>query len=51
MIIYSNKNNENIEGMGLNFEKAPFKFLTDYLEVLGGADSPLFKKFRKFFYK
>lgn len=33
------------------FEKAPFKLLTEYIDVLGGIDSSLFKYFRKLMYK
>lgn len=35
-------------GKGLKFEKAPFKFTTEYLEVLGGIQSKVFKQFKKY---
>jgi len=42
----------NSPGKGLEIEKnVPFKFLTDYIDVIGGIDSPLFERFRKLFYE
>ena len=39
-------------GKGLEFEKAvPFKLLSEYVEVLGGRNSGMFKKFRILFYQ
>jgi phosphatidylinositol kinase/protein kinase (PI-3 family) len=39
-------------GKGLEFEKdVPFKMLTEYVEVLGGVNSSMFKHFRKLFHK
>jgi len=38
----------NAPGKGLKFEKAPFKFTTEYLEVLGGLQSKTFKQFKKY---
>jgi phosphatidylinositol 4-kinase B len=35
-------------GKGLKFEKAPFKFTTEYLEVLGGINSKIFKQYKKY---
>lgn len=34
-------------GKGIKFEKAPFKFKRDYIEILGGAQSKTFKSFKK----
>lgn len=31
----------NSPGGGINFERAPFKLTSEYLEVLGGADSDM----------
>ncbi|CAD8133838.1 unnamed protein product [Paramecium octaurelia] len=43
----------NAPGKGMEFEgKVPFKLLSDYIQVLGGAKGVLFKEnFRKLFYK
>ena len=38
----------NAPGKGLKFEKAPFKFTTEYLEVLGGVHSKVFKQYKKY---
>lgn len=38
----------NAPGKGLRFEKAPFKFTTEYLDVLGGIQSKAYKKFKKY---
>lgn len=38
----------NAPGKGLRFEKAPFKFTTEYLEVLGGMHSKTFGIFKKY---
>ena len=38
----------NAPGRGLKFEKAPFKFTTEYLEVLGGMHSKTFNIFKKY---
>lgn len=35
-------------GKGFKFEKAPFKFTTEYLDVLGGLQSKMFKQFKKY---
>jgi len=35
-------------GKGLKLEKAPFKFTTEYLDVLGGLQSKTFKQFKKY---
>lgn len=38
-------------GKGIELEKfVPFKLLTEYIDVLGGQNSKLFKKFRKLFF-
>ena len=34
-------------GKGIKFEKAPFKFKRDYVEILGGVQSKTFSKFKK----
>lgn len=34
-------------GKGIKFEKAPFKFKSEYLEILGGQRSNTFNKFKK----
>ena len=34
-------------GKGIKFEKAPFKFKNEYLEILGGQRSHYFNKFKK----
>lgn len=36
----------NAPGKGLKFEKAPFKFTQEFLDVLGGNKGKKFKKFR-----
>lgn len=33
-------------GKGLQFEKAPFKLTSEFIEVMGGVHSKMFKKFR-----
>lgn len=33
----------------IGFEAAPFKFPTEYLEVLGGVDGPAYVEFRRLF--
>ena len=35
-------------GKGFKFEKAPFKFTTEYLDVLGGINSKMFKQYKKY---
>lgn len=35
----------------MNFEKAPFKFTTEFLELLEGQESQLFKEFQDLFFK
>jgi hypothetical protein len=35
----------------MNFEKAPFKFTTEFLELLDGQDSELFQEFQNLFFK
>jgi phosphatidylinositol 4-kinase B len=35
----------------MNFENAPFKLTREYLEVMGGVDSPAFKQFEDHFVK
>ena len=34
-------------GKGIKFEKAPFKFKNEYLDILGGMRSNTFNKFKK----
>lgn len=42
----------NAPGKGVEFEKkVPFKFLSEYIEVLGGINSEEFFEFRRLFYK
>jgi len=42
----------NAPGKGLEFERnVPFKLLSEYVGVLGGVDSMLFREFRKLFFK
>ncbi|KAL4507121.1 hypothetical protein ABPG72_001914 [Tetrahymena utriculariae] len=42
----------NAPGQGVGFElNVPFKLLTDYINVLGGVNSDLFKQFRQLFHK
>ncbi len=36
---------------GIAFETAPFKFTQDYLEILGGTESPMFYYFKILLYK
>ena len=36
-------------GFNLNFENAPFKFTKEYVEVLGGFNSPAFRQFEDLF--
>lgn len=36
-------------GFNINFESAPFKFTQEYMEILGGPDSPAFKQFQDLF--
>ena len=36
-------------GFNINFENAPFKLTREYLEVMGGIDSPAFKMFEDLF--
>lgn len=38
----------NAPGKGLKFEKAPFKFTTEYLDVLGGIQSKTYKMLKKY---
>ena len=35
----------------INFEKSPFKFTTEYLEILGGRDGKYYEMFTDLFYK
>lgn len=41
----------NAPGKGLQFEKAPFKLTNEFVEVIGGINSPNFSKFRKLLWK
>lgn len=41
----------NAPGKGFEFEKAPFKFTNDILELIGGVNSSHFDKFRKLLWK
>ncbi|CAD8155346.1 unnamed protein product [Paramecium octaurelia] len=42
----------NAPGKGIEIEnKVPFKLLSEQIEILGGVQSDLFKKFRELFYK
>ena len=42
----------NSPGKGIELEKlVPFKFISDYVDILGGVDSKYFKKFRVYFLK
>lgn len=34
----------------MNFEKAPFKLTQDYMEMMEGADSPIFQHFKLLFF-
>ena len=36
-------------GFNINFENAPFKLTREYLEVMGGINSPAFKMFEDLF--
>lgn len=36
---------------GISFEKSPFKFTLDFLEVIGGVESPEFISFQNIFFK
>ena len=36
-------------GFNINFENAPFKLTREYLEVIGGVDSPSFQTFKELF--
>jgi phosphatidylinositol kinase/protein kinase (PI-3 family) len=36
-------------GMNINFESAPFKLTKEYVDLMGGIDSPNFKKFENLF--
>jgi phosphatidylinositol kinase/protein kinase (PI-3 family) len=31
---------------GMGFEAAPFKFTQEYLDIMGGVDSPMFEYFK-----
>lgn len=37
----------NAPGKGIQFEKAPFKLTNEFVDVIGGVNSPNFSKFRK----
>ncbi|EGR32366.1 phosphatidylinositol 4-kinase, putative [Ichthyophthirius multifiliis] len=42
----------NAPGKGLNFENnVPFKLINEYIEILGGVNSDMFKLYRKLFFK
>ena len=42
----------NSPGKGIEFEKkVPFKLLNEYIDILGGVDSGLFQRFRRYFYE
>jgi len=41
----------NAPGKGIQFEKAPFKLTTEFVDVMGGINSPNFSKFRKLLWK
>lgn len=42
----------NSPGKGLELEqKCPFKFMSEYIDILGGIQSELFSEFRRLFYK
>ena len=41
----------NAPGKGLEFEKAPFKLTSEFVEIMGGVNSQYFSKFRKLLYK
>ena len=36
-------------GFNMNFENAPFKLTREYLELMGGPESPAFKMFEDLF--
>ena len=36
---------------GIQFEKVPYKLTSEFVEVLGGDNSPGFRRFRKYFIK
>merc|ERR1712070_1302830 len=36
-------------GHEVSFERAPFKLTQDYIDVMGGTDSPCFAEFRRLF--
>lgn len=35
----------------IGFEAAPFKLTFDYVEVMGGVDSPMFREFKRLFHE
>jgi len=37
----------NAPGKGIKFEKAPFKFKKEYLDIIGGISSKGYKRFKK----
>ncbi len=41
----------NSPGKGMDFEKAPFKFTSEFVDLLGGVNSKYFTKFRKLLWK
>jgi phosphatidylinositol 4-kinase len=41
----------NAPGKGIQFEKAPFKFTKEFVDVMGGVNSKYFNKFRKLLWK
>lgn len=41
----------NAPGKGLQFERAPFKLTNEFVDVMGGINSPNFSKFRKLLWK
>lgn len=38
-------------GFNMNFENAPFKLTQEYIDIMGGIDSPAFRKFKTLFYE
>ena len=36
-------------GFNMNFESAPFKFTREYMDIMGGPDSPAFQQFEDLF--
>ena len=38
----------NSPGKGINFERAPFKLTHDFVSILGGTDSTMFRRFRRY---